>query len=119
VIFESYRLKPIYARNRSWEISAPHRLRAIFFARRKQPPLRRLNVSTTPDNLTQLKGESMPRPSQLLDLAELLKLPVEQLMAPIEACPEPVVAYRMPTLAAKTKTAISLRSPSSLSACHT
>lgn len=53
-----------------------------------------------------LKGESMPRPSKLLDLAELLKLPVEQLMAPIEARPEPVVAYRMrgnrmPTLAAR------------------
>jgi len=42
-----------------------------------------------------LKGESMPRPSKLVDLAALLKLPVEQLLAPVEARPEPVVAYRM------------------------
>ncbi|MFG5408328.1 helix-turn-helix transcriptional regulator [Piscinibacter sakaiensis] len=42
-----------------------------------------------------LKGESMPRPSKLIDLAALLKVPVEQLLAPVEARPEPVVAYRM------------------------
>jgi transcriptional regulator with XRE-family HTH domain len=42
-----------------------------------------------------LKGESMPRPSKLIDLAALLKLPVEQLLAPVEARPEPIVAYRM------------------------
>jgi transcriptional regulator with XRE-family HTH domain len=41
------------------------------------------------------KGESMPRPRKLIDLAALLKLPVEQLLAPAEARPEPVVAYRM------------------------
>ena len=33
--------------------------------------------------------------SRLIDLAALLKLPVEQLLAPVEARPEPVVAYRM------------------------
>lgn len=41
-----------------------------------------------------LAGESMPRPGKLADLAEILKLTVEQLFAASEVA-EPVVAYRM------------------------
>jgi len=41
-----------------------------------------------------MTGESMPRPGKLADLAEILKLRVEQLFAASEVA-EPVVAYRM------------------------